>query len=104
MNRTKSIFVVLGISLTMALTFIGCANQKFLIENGDQTIPTYTGTSHFIFWGIGQTNKINPNEICGTKGVSNISTEHTFVDGLLQGITYGIYYPMTYRIYCKGQD
>lgn len=88
-------------TLVFMFIIIGCANQKFLMENKDPGIPTYEGTSHFLFYAIGQTKKINPDEVCGSKGVTAVETEVTVLNGLCQGITFGIYYPMTYRIYCN---
>jgi hypothetical protein len=103
MKRVKinSKVAMLVAMFAITFTFNGCATQKFLMEGKDPTIPTYEGTSHFFLYGIGQTNKVNPEEICGSKGINTVETNITFLNGLCQGITYGIYYPMSYKIYCN---
>lgn len=89
------------ICLGLALALSACSTQRFDLDGRHATIPTYEGTSHFVFWGIGQEKDYNPREICGAKGVSSIDTHHSFLDGLLGAITWGIYAPESYAIYCK---
>jgi hypothetical protein len=79
----------------------GCCHQKFDLNSSRSTIPTYEGTSHFVFWGLGQVKEVNPEEVCGNRGIASVETGLSFVDGLLSGITYGIYSPREYRIYCN---
>lgn len=84
-----------------ALLLSACSTQRFNLDGNHATIPTYEGTSHFIFWGLGQEKEYNPSEICGANDVSAIDTHVSFVDGLLSAITWGIYAPESYAIYCK---
>jgi hypothetical protein len=87
--------------LILALLIGGCTYQKFQLEDRLATVPSKEGTNHFIFWGLGQTKTVDPREVCGSKGVSAVETRYTFINGLLSGITYGIYSPRNYVIYCK---
>lgn len=64
------------------------------------TIPAYEGTTHFVFWGIGQQKDLRPTEICGEYAVAAVQTNYSFINGLLSGITYGIYSPRDYAIFC----
>lgn len=91
------------LATTLLLTFLcSCSTQNLKITKGDvKTVPSYEGTSHFIFWGLGQEKLINPNEVCGDKGVAQVATKTSFLNGLLGGITWGIYAPRDYVIYCK---
>jgi hypothetical protein len=93
----KKIFICIGLALALS----ACSTQRFDLDGHHATIPTYEGTSHFVFWGIGQEKDYNPREICSNRGVSAIDTHHSFLDGLLGGITWGIYAPESYAIYCK---
>lgn len=69
--------------LTMVVVLLaGCCHQKFELENQRATIPTYEGTSHFVFWGLGQTKEVNPNEVCGSRGVASVETGQSFWQGL----------------------
>ena len=84
-----------------ALLATGCTYQKFNLDDSRTATPTYEGTNHFFFWGLGATKEVNPKEVCGAKGVSAVETSYGFIDGLATGITYGIYSPRTYAVYCK---
>jgi len=91
------------LSLTLLFVFLcSCSTQNLKITKGDvRTVPTYEGTSHFIFWGIGQEKLINPHEVCGDKAVAQVATRTSFLNGLLGGLTWGIYSPRDYVIYCE---
>lgn len=96
MKKTLSVLAICAALLS------GCSYQKFQLDAASpSTVPTYQGTSHFVFWGIGQTKEINPREVCGARGFASVETSYSFLDGLLTGITYGIYSPRTYAVYCK---
>jgi hypothetical protein len=88
-------------SLTL-LTLFSCSTQNLKITEGNaRTVPTYEGTSHFVFWGLGQEKMIDPKEVCADKKVAQVSTSTSFLNGLLNGITWGFYAPRSYAIYCE---
>jgi hypothetical protein len=87
----------------VCLTLGACSTTRLNLNDKHVTIPTYEGTSHFIFWGLGQTKEFDPQEVCGSRGVSAVDTHKSFANGFLSTITYGIYYPETYSIYCNPQ-
>ena len=93
------------LSLAVAAVLMsGCCHQKFDMGNSRATIPTYEGTSHFIFWGLGQTKEVNPNEICGSRGVASVEAGQGFWHGFASALTWGIYEPREYRIYCNASN
>lgn len=94
----KKLFAISVLVLSLA----ACSTQKFELDTTSHTsIPTYEGTSHFVFWGIGQEKKLYPAEVCGARGVASVDTHDSFVNGLFSAITWGIYAPRSYAIYCK---
>ena len=88
-------------AVVLALT--GCSTQQFTVTgNRVPTVPAYEGTSHFIFWGLGQTKVMDPKEICNARGgIRAIETRYTFIDGVASALTWGIYSPHGYAIYCN---
>ena len=48
-----------------------CSMQRFEINQQvpEYARPSYTGTSHFIFWGLDQSQVLNPGKACGSAGV-----------------------------------
>jgi hypothetical protein len=90
--------------LALCLIVTSCATQQFKVtEKGKKrSVPSYEGKHHFIFWGLGQEKEVNALEACNEgQSIEAVDTHLTFVDGLLSAITYGIYYPRSYRIYCS---
>lgn len=94
----KKIFL----SLCLALLVCSCSYQRFEVAGTKpSTVPTYEGTTHFVFWGIGQSKEIDPNEVCGVRGVNSVESYDSFLNGLFSVITWGIYSPRNYAIYCN---
>ncbi|MDR0517033.1 MAG: Bor family protein [Fibromonadaceae bacterium] len=92
-----------GIMLALAFTFTGCATQRFQIDERDRdsSIPTYEGKSHFFLAGIGQTKKINAGDFCGYNQVGSVEAYLSGTDIILTMLTYSIYSPRSYSIYCR---
>ena len=44
---------------------------------------------------------MNPSEICGSRGINSVETSDSFVTGLFTTLTWGIYSPRAYSIYCN---
>jgi hypothetical protein len=83
------------------LLLSACATQNFKLQDGPvRTVPAYEGTSHFVFWGLGQEKTIDPKEVCGNRKVAQVQSTMTFLNGLFSGLTYGIYSPRNFSIYC----
>ncbi|MCL2439343.1 MAG: Bor family protein [Alphaproteobacteria bacterium] len=93
----------LSVLTLVALIAAGCSHQRLQINESSPTptIANFEGTNHFIFWGIGQTKTVDPNEVCGPRGVHTVQTSQGFLNGFLYVITYGIYAPRTFTVYCN---
>ncbi|HAX4286048.1 TPA: lipoprotein bor, partial [Escherichia coli] len=61
-----------------------------------------TITHHFFVSGIGQEKTVDAAKICGgAENVVKTESQQTFVNGLLDFITFGIYTPLEARVYCS---
>lgn len=89
--------------LCCVLLFSSCATQHFsLVAGKTRTMPTFEGKHHFIFWGLGQEKIVAPDEACKkNQKIEAVDTHLTFWDGFLSGISWGIYYPRSYAVYCS---
>ena len=89
-----------ALALTVVLA-TGCAQQTFVM-NGDDTTPTTNKAQAFFVGGIGQTKTINAAEVCGgADKVQKVESQTTFLNGVLQLVTFSIYTPRQARVYCK---
>ena len=78
----------------------GCAQQTFTVQNKPKAaVAPKTITHHFFVSGIGQKKTVDVAKICGgAENVVKTETQQTFVNGLLQFNTLGIYTPLGLRV------
>lgn len=89
--------------LTVAtlLLLSGCARQTFTLKNEPVFAPKETVTQHFFFYGIGQKKELDAAAICGgEEKIVGTETETTFLNGLFNVVTLGIYAPREAKVYC----
>jgi len=89
--------------LAILITVItGCSTQTYYVNNERAIDPDKEESQTFFISGIGQQQEIDAAKVCGgVDKIAKVESELTFVDGLLGGITFGIYTPRTARIYCS---
>lgn len=84
------------------LLMSGCATQSFSINGTTDNEPTYEDMQHFFVSGLVQEQDVNAAEICGgAEKVVKVESHHSFINGVLGVLTYGIYTPRDARVYCK---
>lgn len=97
MNKTKS----LGLA-AVALLLAGCATVTIRPTGGEKVAgaPNYEESKNYFFWGLSGEHTIDVKQICGDKGVDQIQSQRTFMNGFLGAITLGIYVPKTAKVWC----
>ena len=97
--KTKRLITALA--LASALSISACAKQQFVLESG-VGMTAENNMSHFFVAGLGQSHRINASEICGGKDkVVSVEAQLTFVNGLLNVLSGGLYSPRQFRVMCK---
>jgi hypothetical protein len=103
-NITPALFAACFLILS------GCAVQRFQLDEGNPDmptdernsgIPTYEGQSHFLLGGIWQTKTINAGDFCGYDQISSVETYSSAIDIIFNALTFSIYAPRSYSIYCR---
>jgi len=92
--KNATLFVVF-LMLT-GLILSSCYTYSIDYGDGPQKyVETVKKNNHYFLWGLVD-NKVEPpaKPISGTEDY-RMTTEHTFLDGLLRTITFGIYTPTT---------
>lgn len=88
-----------------AVILTGCAKQSFDLDRGHASATIREEIHHFFLSGLGQKKIINAAEICGgADRVYRTETQLTFMNGLLNVITFGIYTPQEATVYCSTQQ
>jgi hypothetical protein len=86
--------LTLFISLTTA-----CHPTHFVVGNGPQQNKTVVERNKFLFLGLKHVGKApDPKVMCNNAKDYKITVKLTFADVLLNGITLGIYSPLTVMV------
>ncbi|AWB68982.1 lipoprotein bor [Saccharobesus litoralis] len=88
--------------LILSASLFGCATQTYHINGGAGKEATKEEMQAFFVSGLGQTQEMDAASICGgADKVAKVESHMSFLNGLLGGITWGIYTPRQARVYCK---
>jgi hypothetical protein len=92
----------LFLALSVASLISSCATQTFHVRGGATSMADKDTMQAFFVNGIGQEQEINAAQICGgADKIAKVQVQQTFLDGLLTGITFGLYTPRDARVFCR---
>jgi len=66
-----------------------------MVGNGPQTGVEVKEKNHFVLAGLVPISTSNPHMMAGGAENYEVTTSHTFIDGILNSLTFGIYNPTT---------
>ncbi len=92
-NLINSILVIGFISLMSS-----CYVHTYNVGTGAQTGVEVKAKNHYLIYGLAALDTSSPIDMAGGAENYTVTTKHTFVDGLISGITFGIYSPTTTTI------
>ncbi len=75
-----------------------CYTYTFNVGEGSRTGVEIVEKNHYVIYGLAPIKTSNPVEMAGGAENYQVTIEHTFVDGLLSAITFGLYTPTTTRV------
>lgn len=81
--------------IVMCVFMSSCYTYTHTVGEGPKTGVTVEAKNQYFIFGLADGKQSNPKEMAGGAENYEVTTEHTFVDGLLQVITLGIYTPTT---------
>lgn len=91
----KKTFFSLILVACMTLSLTSCYTYSFSVGEGAQTGVEVKKMNHYLIYGLAPIGVSNPNEMAGGAKDYDVTIKHTFVDGLISAITFGIYNPTT---------
>ncbi len=85
----------LGLDTGIMFMLSSCYTYTYMVGSGPQTNVEVKEKNHYVIYGLAPIKTSDPIKMAG--GVANyqVTIQHTFIDGLLQAITFGIYTPTT---------
>jgi hypothetical protein len=85
-----------------ALSMTACGAYKIKYKNPTANPgATHSVKQNFFLWGHFGGEEVNFEQLC-PGGVARVQSESSFVDGLLYGLTGGLYAPRSVEVQCNG--
>ena len=85
----------LALILGLLITTTSCFTYSFSVGDGAQTGLEVKKMNHYLIYGLAPVSVTDPNVLAGNAENYDVTIQHTFVDGLINAITLGIYSPTT---------
>ena len=81
--------------LAFAFVMSSCYTYTYSVGNGPQTGVEVKEKNHYVIYGLANVGQSDPVEMAGGAEDYQVTITHTFIDGLLNSLTFGIYNPTT---------
>lgn len=94
MKKIKLLFI--GIACSFLLS--SCFTYTTVVGDGAENNKEIQKWNHYFLWGLAPGNVSNPAELAGESKNYDVKTEQSFVNGLVNVLTFGIYAPTTTTI------
>jgi hypothetical protein len=91
----KNKFVSFALFSFLCLSMASCYTLTYTVGTGTQTGETIKKKNHYLIYGIAPLKTSDPIKMAGDAKNYQVTIKHTFVDGLLNLLTYGLYTPTT---------
>ena len=93
----KALKKVLLISV-LSIFMTSCYTYTYTIGKGPQSGVELKEKNHYLIYGLAPLTVSDPTKMAGGATDYSVTIQHTFVDGLLNAITFGIYTPTTTKV------
>lgn len=85
-----------AVALILSTTLLSsCYVNTFNIGKGAQGSVKVSKTNHYFIYGLAKGSTASPQEMAGGASDYTVTIQHSFIDGLLNVLTLGIYNPTT---------
>lgn len=99
----ENIMKIKMVSVALFVTLLsGCAAQTFIVDGDTSRKATTQKSQTFFISGLGQEQITDAAAVCGgSQNIIKVEAQHTFVNGLIGFVTFGIYTPRDAKVFCK---
>lgn len=89
----RKLLAVLSLALMFSLQ--SCYVYNVQVGKGGQSGATVSKWNHYLLYGLAPVGVSDPKALAGDATDYTVINKHTFVNGLVMGLTLGIYSPTT---------
>jgi hypothetical protein len=89
--------VIFNFALALSVTFLlsSCYTLTYSVGKGAQKGMEIKEKNHYLIYGLAALKTSDPTKMAGGVADYDVTITHTFIDGLINAITGGIYTPTT---------
>lgn len=91
----KKKFLSFTVACLLILSTSSCYTLTYAVGEGSKTGEIVKKKNHYLIYGLAPLKTSDPTKMAGDAKNYQVTIKHTFVDGLLNALTYGIYNPTT---------
>jgi hypothetical protein len=91
----KNKFLSLTLIVFLCLSMASCYTISYAVGSGSQTGVTVVQKNHYLIGGLAAIKTSDPIKMAGDAKNYQVTITHTFVDGLINALTSGLYAPTT---------
>ncbi|WP_339609912.1 Bor family protein [uncultured Roseivirga sp.] len=87
--------VKLSLFLSLSLLMTSCFTYSVVVGEGAQTGVETKKMNHYLIYGLAPVSVADAKQMAGGAENYEVTITHTFIDGLINALTFGIYTPTT---------
>jgi len=91
----KKSILNLALILSISILMSSCYTLTYSVGKGAQTGVEFKEKNHYLILGLAPIYTSDPVKLAGGATDYEVTITHTFIDGLLNSLTFGIYTPTT---------
>ena len=91
----KNKFVTFTLLTFLCLSMASCYTLTYTVGTGAQTGETITEKNHYLVSGLAPIKTSDPTKMAGDAKNYQVTIKHSFIDGLINVLTSGLYTPTT---------
>ena len=94
----KKSILKLSFILTISIFMSSCYTLTYSVGNGAQTGVEVKEKNHYVVYGLAPVKTSDPAKMAGNATDYTVTIEHSFIDGLINALTFGLYTPTTTKV------
>jgi predicted small secreted protein len=91
----KKVFNLIGSALLCSTLLTSCYTYTSVVGQGGNSSQSVTKWNHYLLFGLAPVDVSDSKAMAGGSSDYTVTTKQTFVNGLIAGITFGLYTPTT---------
>ncbi len=94
----KKIILNAALIVLVSGSLTSCYTQSYMVGNGPQKGVEMVEKSHYLVYGLAPLKTADPEQMAAGASDYSVTIQHSFVDGLLNVLTCGLYTPTTTKV------